>query len=101
MALCDQLREEDQEEHHYRVEPIVSRIATDAHTARARGYPAIAISTTNELGYAPHYHQPTDTTDTIDPDAPQRAFEFCSELIELIDERIGPQLDAPAEAASR
>ena len=101
IALCDQLRDEDAEDAYYNAEPIVSRTATDAYRARAKGYPAIAIGSTNELGYAPNYHQPTDTPDTVDPKALQRAYDFCSELIQLIDEKIGPELDAPAERATR
>jgi hypothetical protein len=101
VRLCDQLREEDAEDGYYGVERVVSRIATDAHRARVAGYPAIAIGAAGELGYPPHYHQQSDTPDTIDPDALDRAYEFCSELIELIDERIGPKLAVPAERASR
>jgi len=101
VALCHQLRDEDAEDPYYGVEPVVSRIATDAHRARVAGYPAISIGCTNDLGYAPHYHQPSDTADTIEPEALQRAYEFCSELIELIDEKIGPEIGAPAETASR
>jgi hypothetical protein len=101
VALCEQLREEDAEDEYYGAGPIVSRIATDAHRARVAGYPAISIGCTNELGYPPHYHQPTDVPETIDPESLDRAYEFCSELVELIDERIGPEIDAPAERASR
>ena len=103
VALCHELRAEDEEEDepYYRARPVVSRIATDARRARAKRYPAIAIGAANELGYAPHYHQPTDTPDTVDETTLRRAYEFCSELIELIDDRIGPELEAPAEHASR
>jgi peptidase M28-like protein len=101
VAICEQLRAEDAEEDYYGVQPVSSRSATDAHRARVAGYPAIAIGAANEHGYPSHYHQSTDTTDTIDPDALERAYEFCAELIELIDERIGPQLAVPAEQASR
>jgi hypothetical protein len=101
IALCRQLREEDQEDGYYGVEPIVARIATDAHRARVAGYPAISIGCTDEHGVPPHYHQATDTVDTLEPEALQRAYEFCSELVELIDEKIGPEIEAPAEHASR
>jgi Peptidase family M28 len=101
IALCDQLREEDQEDGYYGVAPMVARIATDAHRARVKGYPAIAIGCTDEHGVPPHYHQSTDTADTLEPEALQRAYEFCSELVELIDEKIGPEIEAPAEHASR
>lgn len=72
--------------------PVVSRSVSDAHAARSRGFPAITISCLNALDYAPHYHQPTDTPDRIDPDAVERGRDFCAELVELIDERIGPRL---------
>ena len=101
VAICHQLRDEDAEEGYYGVEPITSRIATDATRARVAGYPAIAIGATNEFGFPPHYHQPTDTPDSIESEALDRAYEFCSELIELIDERIGPRLTHAAEEASR
>jgi hypothetical protein len=100
VALCEQLREEDQEDGFYGVKPVVSRIATDAYRARAKGYPAIAIGCANELDYAPNYHQPTDTPHNVDPQALERAYEFCSELIELIDETIGPRLGAAAHQTS-
>jgi hypothetical protein len=101
VAICEQLREEDAEDGYYGVQPAAPRIATDAYRARIAGYPAISIGATNELGYPPHFHQATDRPDTIEPDALERAYEFCAELVELIDERIGPQLAVPAEQASR
>jgi hypothetical protein len=95
VALCDQLREEDAEDDYYGVRPVKSRIATDAYKARARGYPAIAISCLDDRDIPPNYHQPSDTPDNVDPAALERAYDFCSELIELIDERIGPRIDQP------
>ena len=101
VGLCEELAAEDAADPYYNVGPMSSRIPTDAHRARVAGYPAIAIGAANELGYVPHYHQHTDTPDTLDPDTLDRVYEFCSELIELIDERIGPELAVPAERASR
>jgi hypothetical protein len=89
-ALCDQIAEEDREEGRYRAEPVTSRRPGDAYAARARGIPAISIS----CAAAPDHHRPTDTPDRIDPEALDRAFGFCSELIELIDEEIGPDIEA-------
>ena len=100
IALCDQLREEDVEEGRYDARPVVARIATDANRARVAGYPAIAVGAANELDYPPHYHQPSDGPESIDPDALERAYDFCSELIELIDERIGPRLTESAAGVS-
>jgi len=50
---------------------------------------------------APEHHQPTDTPESIDPEALERVFGFCSELIELIDEEIGPEIAAAATGAVR
>lgn len=72
--------------------PYASRSLTDAHIARARGYPAVSIACLNALDYYPHYHQPTDTPDKVEPEALERVYGFCAELIELIDTRIGPHL---------
>jgi hypothetical protein len=92
-ALCDQIAAEDAEdEDRYGARSIVSRSVTDAVPARGARYAAASISCLGERGYAPHYHQPTDVPEHIDEQALDRAFGFCSELIELIDEEIGPEL---------
>ncbi|MFL5887216.1 MAG: M28 family metallopeptidase [Thermoleophilaceae bacterium] len=95
--LCDQIAEEDEEEGRYGARPVASRNGTDATAARSRGFPAITISCLNALDYDPTYHQATDTPENIDPEALERAFGFCSELIELIDERVGKDLVAAGE----
>jgi hypothetical protein len=95
LELCRQLEREDEEDRHYRVEAAPLRRATDAHAARARRLPAVTIS----CAPAPHHHQATDTADNIDPQALERAFGFCSELIELVDEEIGPGIAAIAAAS--
>jgi hypothetical protein len=92
-ALCDQIATEDAGEGRYEAQPITARRPGDAYAARARGIPAISISCTP----APHHHRPTDTPENIDRAALDRAFGFCSELIELIDEEIGPDIAAIAE----
>jgi peptidase M28-like protein len=98
VQLCREIADEDEQDgRRYGARPYVSRSVSDAHAARTRGFAAITIRCLNALDYAANYHQPTDTPDRIDPDALERAFEFCSELIELIDERIGPQLAGAPE----
>jgi Peptidase family M28 len=92
-ALCRQLDTEDRDEPRYRVEPTKLWRATDAYAARARHLAATTVS----CAPAPHHHQPDDTPGNIDREALERAFGFCSELIELIDEEIGPGI---AEIAS-
>jgi hypothetical protein len=99
LALCRQLEQEDKEDHLYEVEPTAIRRPTDAYAARARRLPAVTVS----CAPAPHHHLPSDTPENVDAKSLERAFGFCSELIELIDEEIGPGIGAvaagePAEA---
>ncbi|MEA2480163.1 MAG: hypothetical protein QOJ07_2085 [Thermoleophilaceae bacterium] len=92
VAMCDQIRAEDEaDEHYYDAAPLNTRTATDAHRARVAGFPAISIG----CAETPHYHSPTDTPENVDEDALERAYDFCSELVELVDERIGPRLEEP------
>lgn len=96
VEMCAEIAADDAEGR-YGARPVVSRSATDAYLARAAGFPAISISCLNAMDYDPHYHQPTDTPENVDPEALERAFEFCSELVELIDERVGPDVARAAE----
>jgi hypothetical protein len=94
VELCDQIAAEDADDDgRYGARSYVARSATDAHPARVVGYPAVSVSCLGALDYAPHHHRPTDTVENVDPEALERAFGFCSELIELIDERLGPDLE--------
>jgi hypothetical protein len=95
VELCDQIAEED-EDGSYGARSYVSRSATDAHAARVAGFPAVSVSCLGSLDYAPHHHRATDTVANVDPAALERAYGFCSELIELIDERIGPDIERDA-----
>ena len=61
--------------------------------ARRAGFPAVTITCRNALDYTPHHHLPSDVSENLDADALDRAYRFCSELIELIDEEIGPDLE--------
>ena len=93
VGLCDQIAAEDAEDdHRYDARSFVSRSITDAVPPRGKRYAAVSVSCLGERGYAPHYHQPTDIPDNIEPEALERAFGFCSELIELIDDEVGPEL---------
>lgn len=86
VELCEELAEE----HHAR--GVSMRVISDAYAARAAGFPAISISCLNAMDYVPTYHQHSDVIENVDPDALDRAFFFCADLIERIDERIGPDL---------
>jgi hypothetical protein len=101
VALCDQIAEEDADEGRYRARRVTARRPSDGYAARSRGLPAITISCAGALDRAPHHHQPTDTPGNIDEDALERAFGFCSELIELIDERLGPDIAETAASFSK
>jgi hypothetical protein len=93
VGLCDRIAAEDAEDDdRYGARSFVSRSVTDAVPARGRGYAAISVACLGERGYAPHYHQPTDVPSNLDPEALERAFGFCSELVELLDEEVGPEL---------
>jgi acetylornithine deacetylase/succinyl-diaminopimelate desuccinylase-like protein len=94
VELCDQIADEDSgEDGRYGARSYTARGATDAYAARSAGLPAVSVSCLGARDVAPHHHRPSDTVENVDPDALERAFRFCSELIELIDERIGPDLE--------
>jgi hypothetical protein len=99
IELCEQIAEEevDYEDDRFGARAMVSRQATDALAARTAGFPAMTITCRNALDYPPHYHQHTDTPANVDPEALERAYGFCCELIERIDERIGPQIAEDAD----
>ncbi|MEA2458435.1 MAG: hypothetical protein QOC95_1407 [Thermoleophilaceae bacterium] len=97
VALCDQIADEDHDRGRYQARRLTARRPGDAYAIRSRGLPAITISCAGPLDRAPHHHRITDTPEEIDPDALDRAFGFCSELVELIDEEIGPDIAATAE----
>jgi hypothetical protein len=69
-------------------QPMPSLALAEASLAAQHGYRAIRIACLPEPTFAPEYHRPTDTPERLDPQAPERAFRFCSELIERIDRRL-------------
>jgi hypothetical protein len=85
--LCDEIREEDPAGG-FDAQPMPELGLADASLAAQQGYKAIRIACLPEPTYAPEYHQPTDTPERLEPAALERAFEFCSQLIERIDERL-------------
>lgn len=87
IGLCEELGEE------HNARGVKMRVIADAYSARSAGFPAISIGCLNAMDYVPTYHQHTDSPENVDIDALDRAYHFCSDLIELIDERIGPDLE--------
>ena len=83
--LCHELGEDDPEAG---AAPLVLRSASDAAAAHGRGYPAITITARP----APHHHLPSDTPANLEEDALERSFDFCAELIERLDQELGPDL---------
>jgi Zn-dependent M28 family amino/carboxypeptidase len=81
--LCDEVRAGCRD-----AQPMPSLALADASVAAQHGYRAIRIACLPEPTFAPQYHRPTDTPDRLDPQAPERAFDFCSQLIERIDTRL-------------
>lgn len=93
VGMCREIAEEDAERR-FAARGYASRFATDALVARRAGYPAITVTCLNAIDYAPHYHQMTDTPGNVEPEALDRAYEFCAALIERLDERVGPELSS-------
>jgi hypothetical protein len=101
VELCRQIEAEDAEEGRYHAKAIVSRSASDALAARRAGFPSITLSCRDEDDRVPESHGPADTPDRVDDGALDRAFGFASELVELIDERIGPDVTEQADRAAQ
>ncbi len=102
IRLCDEIAREEAtapEESRFEARAYAARTTGDAAAARAKGLRAISVSCLNELGYAPRYHSPGDTPESIDDAALASAYAFCCELIERIDDEIGPGLQAPPPPA--
>jgi Peptidase family M28 len=94
--LCEAIAAEDRADEgtpRYAARTYTARTTGDAAAARARGFRAISIACLNALDDFPWYHGPGDTPERIDDGALERAYGFCSELIERIDAEIGPELD--------
>ena len=93
LDLCERIAEEDSDEDdRYGARSVVVPAAGDGAAARRRRQAAVTISCRDELDRAPHHHQPTDVPANVDPESLDIAFRFCSELVELIDDEIGPRL---------
>jgi hypothetical protein len=100
LELCDDIREDDEEENVFAARPLVARSLSDAYAIRSAGLPAITITCRNALGYTPDHHLPTDRADRIDDTALERAQGFLAELIERLDAEIGPHLERGRETTA-
>src|SRR3954452_12437646 len=99
--LCEQLADEDADEGRYGARPVAIRAVNDAVAARRAGFPALTVTCRDDRDDAPDLHRHSDTPERIEGTALERAFGFCSELIELIDEEIGPDVSARGRSRER
>jgi Peptidase family M28 len=90
------LAEQEPELH---LRPHHGRGTSPALTARIRRFPAMTIGTLDERGLQPRSHQMSDTADTIDQTALDRAVEAGLLLVDKIDAGLG-RVDAPPLAAA-
>jgi hypothetical protein len=95
VGICDEIADD------HGARRFASRGWSDAHLARVRGLPAIRVSCLDERGLVAHEHLPGDVLERVDADAVAAAVELCSELVELVDERVGPDLEDEAGAGAR
>jgi hypothetical protein len=95
--LCGEIAEDDEDGEAFGARPLVNRTAGDGGAARSAGYPAVTVTCRNALDYVPDHHQPTDTTDSVEDEALDRALGFCGELIERLDAQVGPDLERTTE----
>ena len=96
------LPEDDDEEEQDSAEQVgvrgyVSRTVSDGYAARSAGYPAITITCKGRLDYTASHHQHGDVAERIDDEALERAYAFSCELIEKLDQTVGPDLEKPVE----
>jgi hypothetical protein len=75
-------------------EPIVLRGVSDAVVARAGRISALTVTARDELGLLPDHHASDDTPENLDQATLERAFGFCSALVERLDDEVGSHLGA-------
>jgi hypothetical protein len=90
--LCNEVRDRDPGAD---AQPMPTLALADAGVAAQHGYRAIRIACLPQPTFAPEYHRPTDTPDRLQPEALERAFDFCSQLIARIDSRLGAHVSGP------
>ncbi len=73
-------------------------LPTDQYAALIRGYDAVTIMALDKESYLPHWHQRTDTPDTVDQATVQIAVDLTAELMCRLDAEAGEEA-ARAETA--
>ena len=97
VEICQEIAEDDADEGAFGARSIANRRPSDGQAARSRGFPALTLTCRDALDLAPRHHEDTDTPERIDEASLERAFGFCSELIERLDAAIGPDLERSEE----
>jgi hypothetical protein len=87
----------DDEDRGPEIRSMIQRTASDGYAARSAGLPAITITCKGRLDYTPGHHQRSDDLERIDDEALERAYDFSAELIQRLDQTVGPDLDGPSD----
>lgn len=81
-------------------------LPTDQYAALNRGYQAVTIMALDKESYLPHWHQSSDTADTVDIATVQTAADLTLALVRRLDMEVrgtsgrGQVLEPPGEAGS-
>ena len=70
-----------------------NRAPSDGFAASSAGYAALTVTCRDELGLAPRHHRRSDLPEHVERRSLAAAEEFCVELIERLDARVGAELD--------
>ena len=76
-------------EQRFGAKPLAVALAGDEMPPRLSRFASLSIACTDEDGYAPGYHLPTDTPSAIEPEALERALGFTLELVRQLDRDVG------------
>ncbi len=75
-------------------------LPTDQYAALRRGYQALTIMALDQESYLPHWHQATDTHDTVNPETVQTAADLTLALIRRLDAEVRERTNNPPSRIS-
>lgn len=100
VELCAAIAEGDAGgEQRFRAQPLRHGYAGDSMALRLYGLRSIGLSCAESDGYLPNRHLPTDTPQTLDPAALERAHGFALELVRRLDRDLARTAPAGETAA--
>lgn len=73
-------------------------LPTDQFAALRRGYQAVTIFALDDQSVPPHWHQPTDTYDTVDVETIQIATDLTLSLMRRLDQDVTERIEREAAA---